>query len=327
MVSIGTTFAIPNPDMSARYIPAQTAKIVDGLKALLGRQASDLELIEYLFKVLKDDCGWETRLNDLFRRHRPFWSIQNECDIAKLDMPHQAMFTLIAKCDPDWLRRFLEILSTAKLPAATRALFAVLLVGLETNHLFHPILFQDEYCRMMRSAPTPPFPCAFNSDTFCARLSKSYELTMPCAIMEAIATDNLSLFEIHRTLHNKTFTRSLVKTLFKHSACKIITRHIDTAETFIDPKDILFFCASTLPPSCIRLIEALESRHPGLVANSRDIFGNNALWYGLHRLGENRCDPEVEKRLIELGCDPKSPNHLDLSYASMLKAKEYLKAI
>ena len=33
---------------------------------------------------------------------------------------------------------------------------------------------------------------------------------------------------------------------------------------------------------------------------------------------------EVEKRLVELGCDPESSNHLNLSYASMLKAKVVL---
>ena len=320
--------------MSARYIPVQTAKLVDELKTLLSRHASDLELIEYLFKTLKEDCGWENRLlNDLFSRYRPFWSILNENDVAKLDMQHQAMFTLIATCDPDWQRHFLEILSTAKLPMVTRALFAIPLIGQRTNHLFHPILFQDEYCRMMRrsqdsfSGHTPPFPCAFNSDTFCARLSKSYERTMPCDLMNAITTDDVAQFEIQRTLHNKTFTCSLVKTLFKHGACKILAYLINTVETFIDPKDILFFCASALPPSCICLIKALEFRHPGIITNARDIFGNNALWYGLHRLGENRCAPEIEKCLINHGCNPEATNRYGLSYASMVKAKEYLKAI
>lgn len=318
--------------MSARYIPATTAKLVDKLKILLDRHASASELLEYFFKVYQDDHGWGTQLKDLFRRYRSFWSILNEHDLAKLDMRHQAMFTLVAKCDSDWQRRFLGILSTAKTPTTTRSLFAVLLIGLRTNHLLHPILFHNEYCRMMRtrdsfSAPMPPFPCAFNSDTFCARLSKSYEQTMPCALLEAITTDNIALFEIQRTLQNKVFTVSLVKILFKHGACKILTHHIATAETFFDPNDILFFCASTLPPSCISLIEALESRHPGITSNARDIFGNNALWYGLHRLGENRCAPEIEKCLINHGCNPEATNRYGLSFASMVKAKEYLKAI
>lgn len=95
--------------------------------------------------------------------------------------------------------------------------------------------------------------------------------------MNAITTDDIAQFEIQRTLQNRAFTISLVKTPFKHSACKILMHHIATAATFIDPKDILFFGSSTLPRSCIYLIEMLESRHPGIVANAHDVFGNNTL--------------------------------------------------
>ena len=319
--------------MSARYIPATTAEVIDKLNLIVGRTNSPAEILECLFEISQSDGGWGNRLEDLFKRHRSFGALIGLHTLQKLDKRHQAMFALVAKHDKGWEQSFLEIVyDTKHYTPETRALFAVLLIGLRTSNLSHPVLFQEAYCKMILShdptlGPLPPFPCAFNSDTFCARLSKSYERTMPCALMEAITTDNIALFEIQRTLQNKAFTISLVKILFKHGVCKILAHHIGSTETFIDPKDILFSCASTLPPSCIRLIETLESRHPGIVTNARDIFGNNALWYGLHRLGQNRCAPEVEKHLIELGCDPESPNLLDLSYASMLKAKEIFKTI
>ena len=319
--------------MSARYIPATTAEVIDKLNLIVGRTNSPAEILECLFEILQSDGGWGNRLEDLFKRHRSFGALIGLHTLQKLDKRHQAMFALVAKHDKGWERSFLEIVYDTKHYAPeTRVLFAVLLIGLRTPNLSHPVLFQEAYCQMILShsptfEPLPPFPCAFNSDTFCARLSKSYERKMPCDLMNAITTDDIAQFEIQRTLQNRAFTISLVKTLFRHSACKILTHHIATAATFIDPKDILFFCSSTLPRSCICLIEMLESRHPGIVANAHDIFGNNALWYGLHRLGENRCAPEIEKCLINHGCNPEATNRYGLSYASMVKAKEYLKAI
>ena len=319
--------------MSARYIPATTAEVIDKLNLIVERTNSPAEILECLFEILQSDGGWGNRLEDLFKRYRSFWALIGLHTLQKLDKRHQAMFALVAKHEEGWEQTFLEIVcDTKRYTPETRALFAVFVIGPLTPHLSHPVLFQEAYCKMILShdpalGPLSPFPCPFNSDTFCARLSKSYERKMPCDLMNAITTDDIAQFEIQRTLQNRAFTISLVKTLFKHGACKILAHHIDTTEAFIDPKDILFSCASTLPSSCICLIKALESRHPGIVANARDIFGNNALWYGLHRLGQNRCAPEVEKHLIELGCDPESSNLLDLSYASMLKAKDIFKTI
>ena len=80
-------------------------------------------------------------------------------------------------------------------------------------------------------------------------------------------------------------------------------------------------------PVATPLLSAIENATPGCIKKASDIFGNNALWYGLHRLGENRCAPEIEKCLINHGCNPEATNRYGLSYASMVKAKEYLKAI
>ena len=278
----GTNFATIIADMSARYIPATTAEVIDKLNLIVERTNSPAEILECLFKISQSDGGWGSRLEDLFKRYRSLGALIGLHTLQKLDKRHQAMFAIVAKHDKRWERSFLEIVYDTKHYAPeTRALFAVLLIGLRTPNLSHPVLFQEAYCQMILShsptfEPLPPFPCAFNSDTFCARLSKSYERTMPYDLMNAITTDDVAQFEIQRTLHNKTFTCSLVKTLFKHGACKILTYNINTAETFIDPKDILFFCASTLSPSCICLIKTLESRHPGIVANAHDIFCNNA---------------------------------------------------
>ena len=319
--------------MSARYIPATTAEVIDKLNLIVERTNSPAEILECLFEVLQSDGSWGDRLEDLFKRYRSFGALIGLHTLQKLDKRHQAMFALVAKHEEGWERTFLEIVcDTKRYTPETRSLFAVFVIGPQTPHLSHPVLFQEAYCKMILShdpalGPLPPFPCPFNSDTFCARLSKSYERKMPGDLMSAITTDDIAQFEIQRTLQNRAFTISLVKTLFRHSACKILTHHIATAATFIDPIDILFFCSSTLPRSCICLIEMLESRHPGIVANAHDIFGNNALWYGLHRLGENKCSPQIERLLLDLGCDPNTSNCYGLSYDSMLRAKEALETI
>lgn len=72
----------------------------------------------------------------------------------------------------------------------------------------------------------------------------------------------------------------------------------------------------------IPLVALLEKENPGLVKNSIDAFGHDALWYTLYQRDRfNRAteaarramDP-LDRTLIEFGCDPDRANDLGLSY-------------
>ena len=251
-----------------------------------------------------------------------------------LDYRHQAMATILCQCDArrsghgDWEGWFRHLISNeSALPRDVRSLFAILLIGLNF-YGGDPILFHSLYWRIAAdSHRMPTRPLSFNPDSFLKHSNSAYTAHLPRQLTDAIRADNPAAFELCRVTSGKAFSKNLVKLLFHHRALKIILQDLSDVERHINPGDILFACVSFLPPSFIALIDELESRHPGLVRNARDLYGNNAHWYGLHRFGENRCAPEVEKRLSELGCDPESPNLLDLSYASMLRAKDAIETI
>jgi len=126
------------------------------------------------------------------------------------------------------------------------------------------------------------------------------------------------------TTSGRRINTHLAKFLICNHAYDIIEHHLDEIEAAVPPQDIVFYCVSTLPSDSVRLISAIEARHPRLVAQARDLFGNNALWYGLFRTGRNECESAVEQRLLELGCDPTVPNCYGLSYNDIKAARRIL---
>lgn len=258
------------------------------------------------------------------------------------DYRHQAMATFFceysASCKDNYIsplttteNLFLEVVNRkAEYPRETRSLFAIHLLGREISDLGLSKLFVKLWLDLVKPGNHPNYPCAFSPTSLSLSYTPSNRQTQtPIRLIDAIRTDNYATFCIFRTLCSGEthLSRATAIQILTHHAINILICTLEDVLNTLSPEDVLFFCASSMPTKCIPIIDALESRHPGIVRNARDLYGNNALWYGLHRLGENRCAPEVEKHLIELGCDPESPNLLDLSYASMLKAKEYLNAI
>lgn len=123
----------------------------------------------------------------------------------------------------------------------------------------------------------------FKRYRFFVRFNGYYESSLPTNLIRAVEADNAATIEITNSLIGKHLAITLVKYLFCRKACNILTHQLTTVETFINPTDILFFCVSSMPSRSIVLIDALESRHPGIVASDRDMLGNNALWYLFYR--------------------------------------------
>ncbi|MBO4511351.1 MAG: hypothetical protein J5746_01170 [Victivallales bacterium] len=90
---------------------------------------------------------------------------------------------------------------------------------------------------------------------------------------------------------------------------------------------LLFACANWNNEAAIPFVIMLEKDNPGLVKNTIDAFGHDALWYTLYKrnrfskltifAGSHEPDA-LGKALIELGCDPGRQNSLGLSYIDLV---------
>ncbi len=88
------------------------------------------------------------------------------------------------------------------------------------------------------------------------------------------------------------------------------------------PKILFYVCANWNDDNAISIVKLLEKEKPGLVRNSLDAFGHDAMWYTLYQRDRfNRATPAARRKmtpldrtLIKLGCDPKRQNDIGLSY-------------
>ena len=109
-------------------------------------------------------------------------------------------------------------------------------------------------------------------------------------------------------------------------AMRIVTYLFSNIAAFaqlVTPRQLLFYvCANWNNDETIPLVALLEKENPGLVKNSIDNFGHDALWYTLYQRDRFNRATEAAKRamdpldrtLIEFGCDPDRTNDLGLSY-------------
>lgn len=213
----------------------------------------------------------------------------------------------------------------------TRSIFATALLAPSDAGGAPPLFAQiyEDLCRSSKNSHNPPpHPRGFNALTMLGRRDRTFEKSLSPDAFLAIKQDNVAAFDIHRSLSNLRIGRQCVRTLLKYSAFKILAYQLEniSAKVFL-LSDLLFYCASNSSRQTLGLIDAIESHQPGFVQSARDIYGNNALWYCLHYLGEMPQDPCVASHLIELGCAPNAPNCYGLTYNSMIKAREFFNEI
>lgn len=274
------------------------------------------QLIEHLFAILR--LGYRT-----YEMHNLANKIATSNEITELDKAHHGMLCLLFATGnsitekPAYERR---------LSREIRSLYALHVHG----NSCHPLLFErytrEHVLAAAERGETPPTrPLFYNDATLQSRLDHK---NLPEKLLQTIRDDNVPTFDLlHTTLLGRKMSRSLCKVILANRAYKIIMSRPNHFEAVMPAEEILFYCVSALDESAVPLINFLEERHPGIVANARDNYGNNALWYGLHRLGSLRCLPKTEQALLSLGCDPDAPNCLDLTYRSMIEAQDFLNSL
>ena len=146
--------------------------------------------------------------------------------------------------------------------------------------------------------------------------------------LAAIENDSPSALMMPLSIRGEELLVKYARATMALGACKIATYlYNDGNKTFcrnFSPRKLLLFvCANWNNDASVPFVIMLEKDNPGLVKNTIDAFGHDALWYTLYQhkrftplaasVGSHEPD-SLGKALIELGCDPGRQNSLGLSY-------------
>ena len=147
-------------------------------------------------------------------------------------------------------------------------------------------------------------------------LSRRSKFEISDALAKTLAKDCVSAFEITRQLENRRLSDSLMQKLIEADAgrcfVQMLTEHPDKVFKLRSPEEWLFtVCRHARDGFAVAAVNELERQFPGIVARSRDPWGNTPLWSTFFNAGPmERLRPE----LIRFGCDPDSENASGLSY-------------
>ena len=144
--------------------------------------------------------------------------------------------------------------------------------------------------------------------------------------LEAIDKDSPSGLLMPLSIEGRNLPAKYAQAALMKNAVRIVTYLFCNNSSFakmITPRQLLFYvCANWNNDETIPLVAVLEKENPGLVKDSIDAFGHDALWYTLYQRDRFNRATEAAKRamdpldrtLIEFGCDPNRTNDLGLSY-------------
>ena len=163
---------------------------------------------------------------------------------------------------------------------------------------------------------------------------KGNSLSVENKAWKAIDEDSPCEFFMIFDLLGKKVPRTVLQSAFFREAVEIILEWIHSPRYSAfkpSPRDVLLeACSNWAPSSALRLARQLEEDSPGLIASSKDDFGNDALWNSLHSRQrfhlENLCEDgarpslplsrftPLEEFLQEKGCNPDRDGQLGLSW-------------
>ena len=102
-----------------------------------------------------------------------------------------------------------------------------------------------------------------------------------------------------------------------------LLEHDDVLPIKLTLKQILYYTVSHLDDRTgITVIDLLERKQPGIVADTIDPLNNDLLWYSMHnyRIPWFMPNCALVKKLLELGCNPARVNHLRLTFQLVRKS-------
>ena len=164
-------------------------------------------------------------------------------------------------------------------------------------------------------------PLLFGNDVF-----NLFKTDAEKRALEAIEKDSPSALLMPLSIEGRNLPAKYATAAMAKNAIKIVTYLFCNEKTFTKqwpPRQLLYYvCANWNNDETIPFVLMLEKENPGLVRNTIDAFGHDALWYTLYQRDRfNRATPAarramdpLDKTLIEFGCDPDRKNALGFSY-------------
>lgn len=164
-------------------------------------------------------------------------------------------------------------------------------------------------------------PILFGND-----IEKLFKTPSEKNALEAIEKDSPSALLMPMSIEGKNLSAKYSLAVMTKGAIKIATYLYCNETKFLkcfSPRQLLFYvCANWNNDDTIPFVAMLEKDNPGLVRQTLDVFGHDALWYTLYqrdrfsratKAARRAMDP-LDRTLIEYGCDPNRENSLGLSY-------------
>ena len=137
-------------------------------------------------------------------------------------------------------------------------------------------------------------------------------------LLDIINHDYASLFAMYHHLRGKKLTKAMLVYLLLHNAPKCFSYLLGCCSIrelykYRTPEAWLFtVCRNCHAGIAVPLIRVIEEDIPGLIAKTRDPWGNTLLWNTL--VNHNDSVEEIQNTLIDLGCDPDTTNQWGLSF-------------
>lgn len=246
---------------------------------------------------------------------------------------------LSSPSDEFYLKLFRRIIisETDKFPESTRAKVFKAMITLSCWPRDNAIEHNESFWRKANSLIRHPAQGEFvladpNTFTFYDGIYRHYKEPSAFSHCAAITTDNPTAFHIALDLAGRRMSKNILLLLVKNNAINIISDFLSTTnqiEKVYSPTELLFFASASMPGSlALKIIEILATKYPGICRDSRDLYGNNALWYTLYR--GYRCGWQhnitldntegIVQLLIKNGCDPEHHNCLHLSFKAVHEA-------
>lgn len=141
-------------------------------------------------------------------------------------------------------------------------------------------------------------------------------------LINAVNSDSIPAFEMHRQMSNKRISGSLLGLIFSRKAKNIlghISGTLQKSPLIGGSLDHLLagITGTFRPDIAVALLEGLESANPGCLKAFRDRWGRNLLWYTISnnwRHPKYKLDTTVIKFLLQKGCDPTEKNVLNQTF-------------
>lgn len=137
-------------------------------------------------------------------------------------------------------------------------------------------------------------------------------------LLDIISHDYASLFAMYHHLRGKRLTKTMLIFLLLHNAPRCFAyllgcNPIRELYKYRTPEAWLFtVCRNCHAGIAVPLIHIIEEDNPGIVANTRDPWGNTLLWNTM--VNHNDSVEEIQNTLIRLGCDQNTRNPWGLSF-------------